>query len=84
MLPTPREPYEVHHGTTEQTYSDPITIQLWGHKLEPEARTNQAAHSHTHSEVITVFLPPFLEDSLTCGTPLGGSWEWINLPFRPV
>jgi hypothetical protein len=70
------------HSTTEQTHSDPVAFQQWGHILEPEERMNQAAHSHTHSKVITVFLPAFLEDSLTCGTPLRGSWEWIKLPFH--
>jgi hypothetical protein len=44
-------------------------------------------HIHIHTKVITLSFspsPPPWEKCLTCGTPLGGSREWIKLPFCPV
>jgi hypothetical protein len=68
-----------------QTHLDSVAFQPWSHKLEPEARMNQAAHSHTHLHKSYYSFPsPLLGKSLTCGTPLGGSWELIKLPFCPV
>jgi hypothetical protein len=47
--------------------------------------THTHTHKHTHShQSYNTFLPPLWEKCLTCGTPLGGSWEWIKLPFHPV
>jgi hypothetical protein len=46
---------------------------------------NQAAHSHTYLHW-SYYSYPFtlLGKSLTCGTPLRGSWELVKLPFHPV
>jgi hypothetical protein len=79
------KPYEDHHGTAGQTHLDSTAFQSWSHKLEPEARMNQAAHSHTHSHRICYSYPsPLLGKSLTCRTPLRSSQELIKLPFHPV
>jgi hypothetical protein len=37
-----------------------------------------------HTHILTSYPSPFLGKFLTCGTPLGSSWEWIKLCFCPV
>jgi hypothetical protein len=64
---------------------DSIAFQQCSHKLNPEARTNQAAHSHTHSyQKLLQFSFPLLRKSLIYGIPLIDSQELIRLQFCPV
>jgi hypothetical protein len=68
-------------------------VNLSAHKMSWNSRSrlnfahalNKFTHTHTHihTEVMKVSFPLW-EKSLTCGTPLGGSWKWIKLPFCPV
>jgi hypothetical protein len=78
-------PYEDHDWIARQNHLNSIAFQPWSHKLNPEVRTNHAAHSHTHSHQRYYSFPSLLLGmSLTCRTPLGNSQELIKLQFHPV
>jgi hypothetical protein len=70
--------------TTEpwQTHSDSVVFQLWSRKLDPEVRTNQSAHSHTHShqKLLQFSFPLFQESPWPTEFLLEFPGSWSDFP----